>query len=360
MRFRIYGFLVCVLFLFSCSTDDSVNASNGSNDATSNTPANSLSISRDNEFIDLFTRYGDGWTGGDATYSILLPDGRTLWLFGDTFLGTVNPDRVRPPGWQFARNTFVVQDGEDLTTLVKPNGSNFVSPDEPGWWYWPTDGTIYNDTLQVILPAFRSTGGGSFGFEYAAIDLALFKLPEIELISKERLFTEPNIAFGSCVVEDSDYIYIYGAERTQPLGKQSNIARAANGDLRNVWEYFNGTEWVADISKAQGIVSDVSEQFAVFKEDDMYYMVTHDFIFGCEIYLWESPNPEGPWDNQRTIYCTPETVANIFTYNSFVHPQFSENGDLLISYNTNSFNFSDILSNADNYRPYFIRVSNWK
>ncbi len=161
-------------------------------------------------------------------------------------------------------------------------------------------------------------------------------------------------------MEDSDYIYIYGAERTRPLGKQSNIARAANGDLRNVWEYFNGTEWVADISKAQGIVSDVSEQFAVFKEDDMYYMVTHDFIFGCEIYLWESPNPEGPWDNQRTIYCTPETVANIFTYNSFVHPQFSVNGDLLISYNTNSFNFSDILSNADNYRPYFIRVSNWK
>ncbi len=28
----------------------------------------------------------DGWYGGDGAYSILLDDGRTLWLFGDTFV----------------------------------------------------------------------------------------------------------------------------------------------------------------------------------------------------------------------------------------------------------------------------------
>ncbi|MCZ0992484.1 hypothetical protein O1L44_04195 [Streptomyces noursei] len=45
-----------------------------------------------------FARYGDDdsrgddWTGGDGTHSVRLPDGRTLWLFSDTFL-----DRVHPP-----------------------------------------------------------------------------------------------------------------------------------------------------------------------------------------------------------------------------------------------------------------------
>ena len=31
--------------------------------------------------------YKDGWLGGDAAYSVRLGDGRSLWLFGDTFVG---------------------------------------------------------------------------------------------------------------------------------------------------------------------------------------------------------------------------------------------------------------------------------
>ena len=36
----------------------------------------------------MFTRYENGWTGADATYSVPLPDGRVLWMFGDTFIGS--------------------------------------------------------------------------------------------------------------------------------------------------------------------------------------------------------------------------------------------------------------------------------
>ncbi|MEQ9423511.1 MAG: DUF5005 domain-containing protein [Cyclobacteriaceae bacterium] len=318
-----------------------------------------LVVIRSEPFISLFTRFGGGWTGGDATYSIELPDNRTLWMFGDTFLGEVNPDRSRS-GSPFARNSFVIQEGNDLTTFVQSDGSAFVSPSTEGWWYWPTDGTVHNDTLQVLLSAFRSTGeGGIFSFEYASIDLALFTLPDLELISIEQRIIDPTIAFGSCVVEDEDYIYIYGAERSG-LNKFANVARAADGDIRNEWEYFNGSEWVSDISESLGVVNDVSEQFAVFKEGEKFYLVTHHHIFGKEIFMWDAPSPEGPWGNQRTIYCTPESEGDRWTYNSFVHPQFTENGEILISYNINSFNFGDLFRNADYYRPYFIRVGNWQ
>ncbi len=40
----------------------------------------------------LWAHYGDQgghWTGGDRTASVALPDGRTVWLFSDTFLGQV-------------------------------------------------------------------------------------------------------------------------------------------------------------------------------------------------------------------------------------------------------------------------------
>ena len=36
---------------------------------------------------------GHGWTGGDGAYSVSLPAGRTLWLFGDSVLGTVREGR---------------------------------------------------------------------------------------------------------------------------------------------------------------------------------------------------------------------------------------------------------------------------
>ncbi|MCB9263983.1 MAG: hypothetical protein H6558_03045 [Lewinellaceae bacterium] len=97
-----------------------------------------ISIEKAESFNALFTRFGGGWTGGDATYSIPLPGGRNLWLFGDTFLGTVRADRSYPtPG--LINNTFVIQDGEELTTLYTGsagNASAFVQPEEEGWWYW--------------------------------------------------------------------------------------------------------------------------------------------------------------------------------------------------------------------------------
>ena len=36
-----------------------------------------------------------GWTGGDGATSFLLPDGNSFWLFGDSFVDTVYPDKHR-------------------------------------------------------------------------------------------------------------------------------------------------------------------------------------------------------------------------------------------------------------------------
>jgi hypothetical protein len=382
---NIIRFTCCLLLVFGCledETEDFTSENNypilpqdttdtdntGDDDEDPNDDVNQgprvcgdsiFTVTRSQKFIDLFTRFGGGWTGGDATYSIPLPDGKTLWIFGDTFLGVVNPDRSRPPVG-LARNTFVVQDGETLTTFVQPDESAFINPENPSWWYWPTDGTVHNDTLQVMLSAFRSTNtGGPFSFAYTRIDLAQFTLPDLQLISIEPRFEEPNTAYGSCVVEDENYIYIYGA-RFESTGKFGHLARSPGGDLRNEWEYYNGSEWTTDPNESVGVVNNVSEQFAVFKSNGRYYLVTSNFQLGPEIYLFDSPAPEGPWQQRGTIYCTPETVGNRWTYNAFVHPQFTENGEILISYNVNSFEFFELYDNADYYRPYFIRVGNWQ
>jgi len=65
----------------------------------------------------MFRKDIGGWIAADATYSIYLPDGRTLWLFGDTFIGEVEEDNSIAPGVVMIRNSAVIQDGDSLRTL---------------------------------------------------------------------------------------------------------------------------------------------------------------------------------------------------------------------------------------------------
>ena len=53
----------------------------------------------------------DRWRGADGAYSTLLPDGRVLWLFGDTFV-TEQAVRARA-GSTMVHNTVAVQSSTD-------------------------------------------------------------------------------------------------------------------------------------------------------------------------------------------------------------------------------------------------------
>ena len=321
-----------------------------------------ITIRRASEFNTLFTRFGGGWTGADATYSIPLPDGRQLWLFGDTFLGTVNADRSRPPTG-LIRNTFVIQDGEELTTLYTGspgNASAFAQPQEPGWWYWPGHGVTRGDTLEVVLYGFKNEGGGAWGFAYASIDVAKYALPDIRLLSIERKVLDPKINYGACVLEDDGFYYLYGAEK-EGLQKYLHVARVPVAEgLAGEWAYYDGADWVADPGQSKRLFANVSEQFSIFRHEGHYYLLTQHHIFGSQIYIYKADAPTGPFTDPTLVYCTPETGGDIFTYNAFAHTQFLDRGELLVSYNVNSFEFADVFANADNYRPYFVWVKGWE
>src|SRR5882724_6874327 len=78
----------------------------------------------------VFTRYGNGWTDGDGAISYKLPDGRVMWLWGDSFLDTVYPDRHRP----------VVGFIHNQVTTMNLTGGNFT--------------TYYGGTKKNPLPYF--------------------------------------------------------------------------------------------------------------------------------------------------------------------------------------------------------------
>ena len=110
-----------------------------------------VKTSKNCKWDQIFTRYENGWTGADATYSVPLPDGRVLWMFGDTFIGTVNEDRTRNQT-KMINNTFVLTGENEFITLfggTRANPKALIVPNETDDWYWPFDATIYNGELHM-------------------------------------------------------------------------------------------------------------------------------------------------------------------------------------------------------------------
>lgn len=368
MKTRLLNYfllITTVAFLAGCDSVAPVQQNTGDDEASFALAG--ITTKKAKQFNDMFNTKGNGWTGGDGAYSIYLPDGRTLWMFGDSFLDTVYADYSRPSSG-LVRNTFVVQNGMSLTTLVTgtiDDPAPFVNTADPdNEWYWPGDGTVVGDTLYVYMMYFIRTGMGGFDFSYQRTDLVTFSLPSITEVNRTTISSGDNTLWGCDVMEDGDYIYVYGAEQV-PLTKYMHIARLPADNMRAPMEFWNGSVWTTTkpaanagrLEKQSGLAVDVSAQFAVFKQGTVYRMLTQEGFLGPTIYSWESTTPKGPWKKRQTAYVTPETGGSLFTYNAWVHPEFvSADGSILMSYSENSSNFFDLFSDARIYRPKFVWV----
>ncbi len=365
---NVIGYLLpltaSVLLIASCEKNDLDPISNSPEstpDAKTLTISPTIQTSAAPFFANLFNTFGGGWTGGDGIYSYALPDGRILWTFGDSFLGTVNPDYSRQGG-PMINNSFVVQDGTNITTLhggTVANPEAYVVPwDNPNHWYWPGHGQVIGNKLYMFMLRIRSSGaGGIWGFEHIGSDMAVFSLPSLQLIDQYEVARGTEYLMGVSTFRENNTVYIYGTRSL--FGKRCLVARmqVSNPDFI---EHWNGSEWAAQfdgdayLQRANGDDLIVSNQFTVFKYNGVYLLLTQEDFLGSKIYLYQSDSPNGPWGNQKLVYETPETGGNIFTYNAFlhthiVHPQKG----VLVSYSVNSQNFWDLFSDARIYRPRF-------
>jgi hypothetical protein len=336
-----------------------------------NLSADDMKVVQDTVFTEMFNRDCCGYTGGDGTISILLPDGRTAWLFGDTFFGRVYPDNTRERTIPiFIRNSLVIQDGDSVITLhqgTSEHPASFVIPppevpegkrlSEDSVWFWPNNGCIENNRLWLFLSEVIQADTGMWGFRWTGTWLASYSLPDIkeEEIIPVPYSLENQVHYGIAILEEKDSTYVYGRKDDKP-----HVARFKTGDVTSPWEFYTGKGWSSDPA-ASGPISDinVSEQFSVMKIKNKYVLISQTGAFlSPEIYSFTSDKPYCDWNQKTLLYTTPipESNKNLFTYNAMAHPQFTKGGMLLISYNTNSMVLEDHFRDADIYRPRFIRV----
>lgn len=311
---------------------------------------------------------GDRWTGSDATYSVVLPDGRTLWLWGDTFLGRVHRDRSRDPQG-FVHNAWTIQErnGKFGKTLYRTDGLFGAArawenhdPDA-NVWYWPGDATVVGNTLEHLL--FKISGVGP-AFGIVGVDIATYSLPGLTLKSIEPMpggFAAVAgggpTAFGVSVMEDAEYTYVYGCEEWL-LDKHLHVARVPRGkSLRtSAWEYWDGAAWTVNPVASKRVLSRVANEMSVVRTAKGYRVVAQDVGILPQVFAYSATRPQGPWGGRTLLYETPEDQGKYLTYNAKEHPQLATRDTIVLSYNVNVRDGNDLYTNVDNYRPRFVSV----
>jgi fibronectin type 3 domain-containing protein len=313
----------------------------------------------------MFTSYGDAgghWTGGDNTASVALPDGRVVWLFADTFLGTVNADHSRPPNSPMVNNTIVVQDGTTLTTTLHGGTAQapeaLVKPTQDGEFFWAADGTVENGSLRVIYNRLRKTGEGVLDFEMTGVSLATFALPGLTLSSVVDLPFGSDISWGAGIFPDGAYTYVYGISSGSGFMKFAHLARVPAGGLSGQWQFWTGSTWSTDPQSATRLLSGVGGG-GVQKVGSQYVWVSHEnnLMFDSQIVAYTSDSPTGPFSGPTQLFTAPEMEQpGVIMYDARVHPELARDGKLLVSYNLNSLEPNGTYVDVRQGRPRFIEV----
>ncbi|WP_277049863.1 DUF4185 domain-containing protein [Ruania albidiflava] len=323
------------------------------------------------DLTELFTDYADtgaGWTGGDSTYSIPLRDGRDVWVFSDTFLGPVNADGTRPESAPFINNSFVVQEGTELSTAhggtAEEPEALLPPPEEPGW-FWVGDGLQRRDgVIQLMALQYWDGGGGMWDFGWDSNHLATFDPDSFELLDLVDLPSATGVQWASWIEPAGQYTYIYGVE-DQGERKYMHVARVVGSDLSRPWKFWDGRRWSPHESSSARVMDGVANEYSVAAFADGYLLITQDTHeeFSATINAYVACSPAGPFELVGEVAQMPEVGAagsygdpNIFAYNAHEHPELRAEDSLTISYNVNSFDSEDLYEDVTIYRPRFVTI----
>jgi len=153
------------------------------------------------------------------------------------------------------------------------------------------------------------------------------------------------------------YIYVYGP-RSGGQKKDMVVSRVLPQHISNFsnYEFWDGQNWSSNIADCASITSFISQEFSVSPMDDGSCLAV--FQYNNQVAVRKGESPIGPFSIFQNIWDCPEVLEDpdIFVYNAKAHPHLSMSGELLISYNVNTWDFWDHFTNAGIYRPRFVTL----
>lgn len=318
------------------------------------------------------------WVGGDDAYSIPFSEDRTIWLFADTFIDpTGNNNRNSAT---MIRNSIAIQNGSDpasanLTYFWRKdslgNPSSFF-PEKGEDWYWPGHGIYVNNKLFIFLMRVRGIDTG-LGFEVYDWDVVSIQNPKDHPLSwKLKWLDIPRnqyqvIVGSASIIKIEDFIYAFGSQEGIPRHPiyltRWTLNEFTLGNLKRIeWWDSSTNNWIQQShldSIPKPIFIDGQTEFTVHYEKRINkFLCIQTLEFGASnLYYRISENLTGPWSDPIKLFEPPEkNKPNIMIYAAKAHPQLT-GSELVLTYATNTFKFSDIFSDTLLYYPRFVRLN---
>jgi hypothetical protein len=353
-----------------------------------------------------FYPYQQGWLGGDAAYSVPLSPGRTLWLFGDTFIGKPGAtDRSATYG--MPRNSVgIATCPVSGSCAVQYFWSHMGSTAPTAYfdtkssdWYWPLDGFVANGALYIFLEAMHNQGTGAFGFDYSGVVLASISdfsdSPDKWKVTYQTVLNGNVAVPGTALVTQQGsgvnpfptdpngvkYAYLFTWAKLKsgstftgltriPLSKLASAALSSGN-----WEYLSSenrwAHWVGSAlpDDARHVMDAGYTEFTVKYHGEagqagkwLAVMPSSGFMEKRGVYsLAESI--AGPWAPPETLYAYPDMQStspsytkNVFCYADKEHPELEQGDALTFTYACNSLELPEVMADRALYHPVLITV----
>lgn len=326
---------------------------------------------------DRLFRRDPHWVGADGAGSVPLGEGRTCWLFGDTWIDTTGRHERR--GARMIRNSVAIQEGSDPSRSTvtfhwrrtPAGGPASFFPERDGAWYWPGHGIRLNGSLVVFLNRLLPSRSG-LGFAPAGWGAVLVRNPDDDpsrwRMTWLRAPQNPlGVAIGSAgVVRVGPYVHAFSSlEPVSPHPMYLVRWRAddlARGELAKL-EWWGGAEagWLPDASRAprQPVFLNGQTELSVHHDAARSGFLSFQTLgFGAaDIAVRSAGELTGPWGGPHAFHRPPEyDREKIMIYSAKAHPQL-RGADVVLTYCTNSFDFADQFADSLLYYPRFVRLS---
>ena len=398
-RCLLPGFIIAQLALAGCGGQPQ---ENNPKDKRTNAPVFEIKATEAPEWADMLKR-DSGWIGADGIYTVPLDGVETpgkvgekesLFWFSDDIFGRISGDTLEGD-WQMAHNSVAYMKGgtpgkDKMDFYVHKDSAGRIASmfephtpmTQPGDYYWLGDGFFNHatdSTIYIFAYRIKNVPGGIYPFDDVGVSLIALPKGSRPPFKGQRQMDTPfflkdskgkgKVVFGVSVLANTvgagapnpdGYIYIYGVRG--PF-KELLVARVPDKGFEDFaqWRFWNGTDWQPDIHQCAALTNRVSNEMSVsFMEDGRVIAAYQLDTNSPDIMIQAGKTPAGPFQLAKKVWSTSEIYEDLdfYTYNAKAHPHLSKPGELLISYNVNSFDFGDdIIKHPHHLRPRFFTVT---
>lgn len=339
---------------------------------------------------------GTGWFGADGIYVLpadgarskgARPSSKNMFIFSDSMIGEVDNGKLGPN--KMVHNTVALFTGDkpkkeniDFKWATDADGkpvSMFI-PNTPsvtkGEYFWLGDGFYNTATHKTYIFGYRmKTMDPKDDWSFRQFGTSLIVLPKgskppfKDQQQIETPFFYKNQGNDGCFglgifVNTKEagapwpdgYVYVYGVRGHGNM----IVARVQPKEFESFkkWRYWDGSVWNADMEKAAPLVSGVSNELSLSPlPDGRYILVYLNGGMGSDVAMRIGASPIGPFGSVHHLYSAKVSNSKYYTYNAKAHPSISKPGELIITYNQNSYDFTkQLMLNPVLYHPYFLRM----